>query len=112
PQPAVRLLPVVLRCPRRRVVPGCRHRAAAQPPRELLWLHSAPRAESAPTDRLAAARPVGNDRARRVFAGLRALAPRMRVVSLSRRVPAPAQRHDRAALAAQESRLRPPAVDA
>ncbi len=87
------------------MVPLGVRRPAAQPARLVLRLHRLACDFPFATGRVAAARPVGADRARRVLARLRALASRLRHVPVPRRVPAPAQRQNRAPLPPQGPRL-------
>ena len=90
----------------RPLVSRSRCRAAAQPARELLQFHGASCAFAPAAGRVAAARPVGDDRARRVLARLRALAHRLRSLPVSRGIPPPSAGHDSAALAAEAPRVR------
>ncbi len=104
-RPPVRLLPVVLRRRVGPVVPRRRRRAALQHARLVLQPHRAAVSLAASPGRLAAERHVGVHRARRVLVRLRALAARLRLVPVPRRVPRALARHDRRALALEERGL-------
>ena len=97
--------PVVLRRRVGPVVSRRRRRAALQHARLVLQPHRAAVSVAAASGRLAAERHVGVHRTRRVLVRLRALAARLRLVPVPRRVSRALARHDRRALALEERGL-------
>ena len=80
-------------------------RAALQRARQLLQPQRAASALAPAPARLAALGHVGADRPRRVLVRMRALAARLRLVPVPRRVPAARARHDRGAVPVEGRRL-------